>query len=130
MISRAEAQVVRLSVIYALLDKSHVIRLDHLRAALALWEYCEASVRYIFGDAVGDPVADAILNALRANAEGLTKTDISGLFSRNQDKQRIDLALSTLTKQGLARLMREGTGGRPIERWVTVRLKAGNGHAR
>ena len=40
--SRAEAQVVRLSLIYALLDCSPVIRQEHLLAALALWEYCEA----------------------------------------------------------------------------------------
>ncbi|MGE0827258.1 MAG: hypothetical protein AB7P18_34690, partial [Candidatus Binatia bacterium] len=37
MLSRAEAQVLRLSLIYALLDKSSAIRIEHLRAALAVW---------------------------------------------------------------------------------------------
>lgn len=41
--SRAEAQVLRLSCIYALLDCSAVVRKEHLLAALGLWEYCEAS---------------------------------------------------------------------------------------
>ncbi len=36
--SRAEAQVLRLSMIYALLDRSATIREEHLRAALAVWE--------------------------------------------------------------------------------------------
>jgi hypothetical protein len=43
----------RLSALYALLDKSAVVKADHLKAALALWEYCEASARFIFGEALG-----------------------------------------------------------------------------
>lgn len=38
--SRAEAQVLRLSAIYAVLDCSETIRVDHLQAALAVWDYC------------------------------------------------------------------------------------------
>ena len=49
--ARAEAQVLRLSVIYAALDGAEAIRLPHLKAALAVWEYAESSARYIFGDA-------------------------------------------------------------------------------
>jgi hypothetical protein len=124
-LSRAEAQVTRLSLLYALLDESPTIRAEHLQAALALWEYCEASVRYIFGDAIGDPVADAILNALRSAAEGLTRTEISSLFSRHRDRERIDLALSALMRQELASPVREETGGRPVEKWVAVRLGMG-----
>src|SRR5262249_10290624 len=41
--ARAEAQVIRLALIYALLDKSADIDIAHLQAALAVWEYCEAS---------------------------------------------------------------------------------------
>jgi hypothetical protein len=116
---------VRLSLLYALLDKSPTIRPEHLNAALALWEYCEASVRHVFGDAIGDPVADAILNALRNTAEGLARTDISGLFSRHRDRERIDLALSALVRQDLAKAVREETAGRPVEKWVAVRLGIG-----
>src|SRR5437763_14431983 len=56
--SRAEAQVMRLACLYALLDCSTVISRKHLEAALALWQYCENSARFIFGDDLGDPVAD------------------------------------------------------------------------
>ena len=42
---RAAPQVLRLSMIYALMDRSHVIDLPHLKAALALWEYSEQSVK-------------------------------------------------------------------------------------
>src|SRR5262249_2120710 len=66
IISRAEAQVLRLSVLYAVLDQPKVITVDHLKAALAIWEYCDASARIIFGNRLGDPTADRILEALRA----------------------------------------------------------------
>lgn len=49
--SRAEAQVTRLSLIYALLDGRTTVELPHLRAALALWDYCYGSAGYIFGQA-------------------------------------------------------------------------------
>jgi hypothetical protein len=45
--SRAEAQVLRLSMIYALADKSVEISIDHLKAALAVWNYARDSVRYL-----------------------------------------------------------------------------------
>ncbi len=67
--SRATAQVTRLSCLYALLDNSDVIRLEHLEAALAVWQYCEDSAKHIFGMALGDKVADEILAKLE-QAEG------------------------------------------------------------
>ena len=56
MTARSEAQVMRLACIYALLGCSDVIRVEHLQAALAVWTYCEDSVRFVFGDVLGDPV--------------------------------------------------------------------------
>jgi hypothetical protein len=45
--SRAEAQVLRLSAIFAVLDMSETIRVEHLHAALAVWDYAFDSARYI-----------------------------------------------------------------------------------
>jgi hypothetical protein len=118
VISRAEAQTMRLAMLYALLDGSASIAVAHLQAALAVWEYCEASARCIFGGALGDAVADRILRALRSTPEGLTRTDISDLFGRNKDQARIDRALSLLATVGVAKCAREQSGGRPGERWI------------
>lgn len=121
MIARAAPIVVRLSVIYALLDCSPVIRVPHLRAAVALWDYAEASARWIFADTLGDAVADEILRALRAAPSGLTRTDVyAGLFGRNQSAARLGRALALLLEQGLVRCEREETGGRPSERWFAA----------
>src|SRR5262249_47697026 len=63
--SRAEAHVLRLALLYALMDGSSRIEVEHLRAALALWDYAERSAAYIFGGGTGRNDADRILSALR-----------------------------------------------------------------
>lgn len=120
--SRAEPQVMRLALIYALLDSADAIRTDHLFAGLAVWQYAEASARWIFGQALGDPVADEILRALRASPEGLTRTDIRDLFGRNQNAARVAAALRSLAEQGAARMEVEKKDGlgRPSERWYAI----------
>lgn len=124
MLGRAEAIVMRVACIYALLDKSAVIRQVHLLAALAVWTYAEQSSRWIFGDRFGDPVADEILRALRASPDGLTRTEISGLFGRHKGGGQIGSALHSLEGRGLARSERVETEGRYIERWFAARRGA------
>jgi len=117
--ARGAAQVTRLSVIYALLDRAHVIGVEHLLAALAVWDYAEESARYIFGESQGDPAADRILGALReVGTEGLTRTEIAGLFGKHASTRQTDRALETLSALGLARERKEPTRGRSVERWV------------
>lgn len=119
--SRAEAQTMRLACLYALLDGKAVVERVHLEAALALWRYCEASARYIFGNAAGDRIADELLAALReAGSEGLTRTQIRDLFNRRRSGA-IDAALTVLAETGRARFETEHTGGRPVTCWFAVR---------
>jgi hypothetical protein len=110
-------------MLYALLDGSHVIRVPHLRAALALSDYAEASARFVFGDALGDPVADTILRTLRRRAEGMTQTEIMNLFERHQSADRIRKALADLQGKGLVKSIKEPTGGRSRERWFAKDAK-------
>jgi len=122
--ARAEAQVLRLSTLYALLDGSAIIREQHLLAALAVWEYAEASARFIFGDALGDPVADQILRVLRESSSGLTRTEISGLFGRHRPAADIERALRALSELGFIRCRLQQTEGRSAEVWVCTEPKA------
>lgn len=114
--ARAEAQVLRLSLLYALLDLQGEIRRPHLEAALAVWLYSFASARWIFGETSGDPVADKILSALQKASE-LTRTEIRDIFSRNETKASITAALSLLMGNGKierAPVPQRGRG-RPVE---------------
>ena len=82
--ARAEAHTVRLALIYALLDCSERICSEHLEAALAVWCYSAASARWVFGDSLGDPTADEIWVAAKERPAGVTRTDVSDMFSRNK----------------------------------------------
>jgi hypothetical protein len=71
---------------------------------------------------LGDPVADTILDALRAaGPAGLTRTEISNLFSRNAAANQIARALGELARRGLAG-QRKGDAaiGRPAEIWIAT----------
>ena len=117
--ARAEAQVVRLAMIYALLDEKAQIDAPHLLAALAVWKSCEASARYVFGSSLGDPVADEILRAVRAaGQQGMNRTQISGLFQRHCPAGQIGAALDLLARRNLLKSRSLDTGGRPSEVWV------------
>ena len=122
IVARAEAQTIRLATLYALLDGKFEIGTEHLRAAVALWEYCEASARHIFGETLGDPVADEILRALQQTGKtGMTRTQIRDLLGRHRNGEQIGAALSVLARCGKAmNVMRNDTGGKPAEVWVAV----------
>jgi hypothetical protein len=124
VVARGEAHTLRLALIYALLDESQQIEPPHLCAALAFWRYCEASARFIFGDALGDPIADEILRALRrAGPNGMTRWDVSNLFGRNQSSDRLGKALVLLLNHGKAHMTMRGGGpgqGRPTETWRAI----------
>jgi hypothetical protein len=87
ILGSAEAQIMRVACRFALLDLSRVVKTTHLRASWELWEFSEASVRYIFGNKLGDPVADKILDALcRAD----------DWFSRTRFMRRLDATFPSL----------------------------------
>ncbi|MGD0088569.1 MAG: primase alpha helix C-terminal domain-containing protein [Planctomycetota bacterium] len=114
---RGEAQVMRLAMLYALLDHSTTIRVEHLRGALAVWRYCEDSADFIFGDSLGDDTADEIAEALQRERQGMTRNEIRDLFGRHRSAAEIARALGVLARNGRAHPTYEATRGRPVERW-------------
>ncbi len=122
---RAEAQALRLSMIYALLDGSGVITAlldgsgvitaDHLESALALWQYAADSAVYLFGDKLGDAVADRIRDTLRDGAQ--SQNDLMNLFGRNVRSARISTALHLLQAGGHVTSRQELTAGRSRTVW-------------
>jgi hypothetical protein len=116
--NRAEAQVLRLSVVYALLDGTNTIEEQHLRAALATWDYCERSCQWIFGDGLGDHLADEILALLRdAGDQGLTLTELSKALGHHKSATAIIKALRFLEDYAMATPGRRPAPGRPAEPW-------------
>jgi hypothetical protein len=117
---RAEAQVLRISALYAALDCSSIIRLPHPQAALTLWDYCSYSASSLFGACIGDSVADRILEALQAAENGLTREQIRKLFHCRVGSGSIDQALEKLSSLQLV-ASRYVTGrGRPTIVWFAI----------
>jgi hypothetical protein len=119
--SRAEAQVLRLSAIYAVLDCSPSIRLPHLQAALAVWDYCSASASLFFGTSTGDHTADRILEAINASSDGsLSRNQMSALFHGHLSSSRIEAALEQLILLGAIHQTSQPSGGRPSTLWSAI----------
>jgi hypothetical protein len=118
--SRAEAQVLRLSAIYAVLDCSPVIAPAHLQAALAVWDYCSESAALLFRTPSGDAIANRIRQALEQAPEGLTRKEIRALFHGHVSSERIDAALQGLMSGGLAGNQSVPGRGRPATRWTGI----------
>jgi hypothetical protein len=113
--SRAEAQVLRLSLVYSLLDASADVRAEHLNAALALWAYCETSAKQVFGDSLGNPFADKVLALVRSRP-GISRTQLHGEWQRHRGADLLK-ALAQLQQMGLIHSERHATAGRSREVW-------------
>ena len=115
VITRAEQQVLRLSLLYALLDGKRAIDVDHLEAAWALWQYCRQSAEVLFGDHSVNPDADRLLAAIRkAGPAGLDLAAQMAVFGRNRKAKAMDAMRVDLEGRGLVvtRVDPEDTGGR------------------
>ncbi len=120
MSARAEAQTIRIALIYAVLEGCNNVDVHHLGAALEVWRYCQDSVDYCFGHASGDTTADTILNMLGSMPEGASLTQISAHFGRNKKSDELQRALATLKTSGKARSESRKTNGRAADIWFTV----------
>jgi hypothetical protein len=119
---RARPQVLRLSMLYALLDGKATIDLLHLKAALAVWNYCEASAKEVFrgsGESVEtSSLAVSVLGIIEGK-NGINRSEILRLLPRATKANALTDALCSLQANGLAhpkQLASDGAG-RPAERW-------------
>ena len=115
LLSRAETHVLRLSLIYALLDGAEAIRVEHLKAALAFWTYVENSVGHIYRNASGDAAADKIVAAMTDGP--ITKTEIRRLFNDNKPTDWVEAKIESLISQGLVTKSTKQTGNGARDAW-------------
>jgi hypothetical protein len=117
--SRADAHVLRLSLLYALLDGAAAIKPVHLRAALAVWDYSERSVQYLFGGITGDPVADKILAALAHGPCSLS--ELHRVFHNHQTSEWLLAKLADMTRARLVRpTTKAGDRKEAVQAWERV----------
>jgi hypothetical protein len=119
IIARSAPHVLRLSMLYAALDASVLIRSEHLKAAIAFVAYCERSAQWIFQERTGDKVADKIIWNLERRPNGMTRGEIQrDLFSNHCHETTLNMALSVLVSSNLIELSHEkGRNNKAVERW-------------
>ena len=111
--SRAEAHVLRLSIIYALLDGSSQIELCHLKAALECWRYCQDSALYIWGDFTQGGIAEKIRIALTGAGEGgLTRSQLNDALGGRITAEEFGPELEKMISSGEVIEFTKPTAGR------------------
>ncbi len=119
-VSRAEAQVRRIALIYALLDQSCKVRTAHLLAAVEVWRFCRDSAQFIFGGRVATTLEDRILSALTHTQGWSTRSEISQALHHHEQAAAISRALHELKERGLVRTKTIKTKGRSAEYWKAI----------
>jgi Protein of unknown function (DUF3987) len=120
--ARAEAHTMRLALIYALLDGASSIRVEHLQAALALWDYAARSAEWALGDTTGVPLAEQLFRTLSGDPDDLSRSQLRDSLNRNYSSAQVTEALESLEKAGRAerRMRKNPNGGRPAEVWRAI----------
>lgn len=113
--ARAEPHVLRLSLLFALLDRSTSVEVDHIDQALAWWQYCRQSIDYVFATQAQGEMEGKLLDALReAGQAGLSFTEQHGVFGRNKAAAVLDNTRSNLEGSNLA----ISIGGKTKRSWA------------
>ena len=103
LLARSETYARMLAMIFALLDRSEVIKTEHLMAALAWVDFWIDSIRFIFRNqkqviehAKSTEHAEQILNLIFSSIKGLSRAEISDAFNRHLTKKQLDDAIQIL----------------------------------
>ena len=117
--ARATPYARRAAMLYALGDGAAAVDVAHLQSAYALICYSRATAAYVLGTGTGDARLDKVLAALdAAGAQGLTRSQVSDLFSRKLTKPQLDDLLTKVEAvPGVTRIQVKGAG-RPTDVWV------------
>jgi len=119
-IARGHAIMLRLSLLYAVLDGSRVIEEEHIAAARARWRHGRASAEVIFGEAgLTDPAMTKLYRGIRAaGPPGLDITAQHQLFNGHLAKGRLEELRTRLEVADLIVTRTVPTGGRPAMRSI------------
>lgn len=120
VLTRSRAQVHRVALVYALMDRAPAVDVEHLKAALALWRYVEDSAAWLFGTSSADDgeVARLVAWIAEAGEAGRTRTEIANVFyGKNRKAAEIRPVLAALVQDGRLKEVREETGGAPRFRY-------------
>jgi len=125
VLSRGEAQTLRLSLLMALVAGRSTIEAEDLAAALDLWRYSAASAESIFGG-VNDALSHKVLEIITANP-GITRSRLHKRAGWRLPSAELVNVLGRLRSSGQARVEMVQTAGKAAEAWYPVIRSPGYG---
>jgi hypothetical protein len=110
---RAAPYCRRVAALHAVLDGRPIVNAGDLEAAAALIRYSTATAHFVLQSVSGDARLDRIRRAvIDAGGDGLSRTEISGLFSRNLAADVLNELLDRLLEDHDFELAERPTAGR------------------
>ena len=136
MFDRGQDQVIRLAVLYALGDLASEVKVEHIRAALALWRYCAKSAEVIMSvpyaripPKVNPEKLAKLFRYLKDRFESgaddgwVTRTEIKAkLFQSNTSKDELDAMFADLEAKVVGLEISRPKTGKPGAPTTSYRL--------
>jgi hypothetical protein len=110
--ARGPAQMLRLSLVYALLDQSEKIDVAHLKAAAAVWRYAVASVARRIATSLTDDERRLLDELRRVAPRPMTAVDRDRLFKGARKAREIKSMVERLVERRLATSDKTPTEGK------------------
>jgi hypothetical protein len=111
IVNRAEAQTIRLGLVYALLDGEKSIDTRHINSAFALWKYAHASATCLFGDRATDPAEQKIVAILKSGP--CSATNLNRALNGHVTSGKLRQVLGQMEAANRITIRLEKTDGRP-----------------
>jgi hypothetical protein len=120
-IQRAAPYCRRIAALEAALAGRHSASADDIRAAAAAVRYAIGSARYVLGRTSRNPDLEKIRRAIgTAGPDGISRSEVSALFSRNKSAATLEALLNELTASDGFEKFFCPTHGRPAEAYRLV----------
>jgi hypothetical protein len=125
LLARQWTNFCRLTLIYALLDETDRIEVEHVEAAASIIRYSRFGVEQIFKRAPRPRLVEDILRYVRGRGNrGITLTDLTREFSNHLEIGKRNAILAELLDDGLIVRKTVPTTGRPAEWLVATEFSA------
>ena len=120
--ARGSAIIARLALIYALLDLAQSIGPEHVEAARAVWDRSVATVAYILGASLTDPLVGRLIEVFRTRGEGrvFRTAELYNALGHSVTRNKLHDALELLEDREMIRHDTVHGRGRPVHQfwWV------------
>lgn len=122
--SRSEAQVMRLALLFSMLDRSDYIEPKHIQAGMNLVNFCNDSVKFIFtspAQLTAGTDAGKLLAALEAAKGKLTQTEVSRVFGGHKSKSELMNLLNELQSMNKVKQIKGQEKDKRIVTWELIK---------